>query len=328
MHLTLLVPGLLLPPAIRADTLFDLHAPALSRLIGHARRDELARTALDEIFDLAPPLPVAALRKVDAGKTAQGQWLCLDPVHLRVTREGIMLADPAELDLSAEESAQLLTACAPMFAAWGELGSSAPGVWEIQLSQPAALDTRPLPDCVGLPVDARLPGGNDGRAWRAMLLEAQTVLHQHPINQTREQQGRPTINSLWIWGGGSLPVLHRPALDEIWCRSPILSGLGIHTGITCKPMPARFTPAPARILAMEPRLAVPASTMNALEFRNRLLELERDWFSPVLNALQSGECRSFRLIGSGRNLQDVSYQLTRPDLWKFWRRPQSLAKLQ
>ena len=68
MHLTLYVPGLLLPDEIRTDSVFDLTAPTLSLLLGRGQRRELATDWLPDAFGLAPPLPAAALRKVGAGE--------------------------------------------------------------------------------------------------------------------------------------------------------------------------------------------------------------------------------------------------------------------
>lgn len=69
MQLTLLVPGLLLPDAIRTDSVFDLSAPALSLLLGRGQRRELDANWLASAFGLPPPLPAAALRKVGAGSS-------------------------------------------------------------------------------------------------------------------------------------------------------------------------------------------------------------------------------------------------------------------
>src|SRR3546814_5998711 len=46
-----------------------------------------------------------------------------------------------------------------------------------------------------------LPAGNDGRRWRAVLNEAQIVLHNHPVNAERVRSGRMPVNSLWFHGG-------------------------------------------------------------------------------------------------------------------------------
>src|SRR3546814_7921528 len=55
-----------------------------------------------------------------------------------------------------------------------------------------------------------LPAGNDGRRWRAVLNEAQIVLHNHPVNAERVRSGRMPVNSLWFHGGGRLP-------DQVAC---------------------------------------------------------------------------------------------------------------
>ena len=41
--------------------------------------------------------------------------------------------------------------------------------------------------------------GKDAVSWLAVQTEIQMFLHSHPINQTREQQGLPEINGLWLW---------------------------------------------------------------------------------------------------------------------------------
>ena len=50
-----------------------------------------------------------------------------------------------------------------------------------------------------------LTEGADGRRWRALLSEAQVVLHNHPWNAQRIAQGKLPVNALWFWGGGVLP---------------------------------------------------------------------------------------------------------------------------
>jgi hypothetical protein len=78
MQLTLFAPGLLLPGEILSDSVFDLEAPMLSLLLGRGQRHPLDPDWLAGAFGLAAPLPAAALRKVGAGETADGEWICLD----------------------------------------------------------------------------------------------------------------------------------------------------------------------------------------------------------------------------------------------------------
>ncbi|MEW5781606.1 MAG: hypothetical protein ACOY6N_12185 [Pseudomonadota bacterium] len=323
MHLTLLVPGLLLPVEILESTTFDLAAPRLSHLLGRGRRRTLPDDALAHLFGLES-IPAAALRKIGAGKAAPGEWLCLDPVHWQVGARGVTLDDPVRLALVTAESNALLTAIGPLFADWGELSASAPGQWELRLIRPLRLETQDLPSAIQQPIDPRLPGGADGPAWRRLLLEAQTVLHAHPVNRAREAAGRPTANSLWPWGFGALPERIRPAFDTFLCDDPVVAGLCRLAGLDCQPAPPCFQPAQGRVCAIRPGLAAAARTLDALAWRESLLDLERDWLAPALAA-----CRTVSLIGTrlGRQPETVAFEWKRGDRLRFWRRPQPLTAL-
>lgn len=330
MQLTLLVPGLLLPKAILHDTVGDLDAPGLSLLLGRGQRVETEPEWLSRAFGIAPPLPAAALRKVAAGGTASSAtWICLDPVHWEVGREGIILADPARLALDAEESAALREAVRPLFAAWGELEASHPRRWELRLSRSLLLETRPLPECIGLPVDPALPAGLDGPEWRRLLAEVQTVLHAHPVNRQRESLGKPTINSLWPWGQGGQPDKAHTDFSVVWSDDAVLAGLGALTGIPCIVPPACYQPASGDVLCRIDLLDSPARGRDALAWREALLALERDWIAPAIAALRRNECQALRVVGTSVHEapRSVLYSLVRGKLWHFWRRPGPLSEL-
>lgn len=328
MRLTLSAPGLLLPRAVLAATVFDLAAPALELLLGRSRRAILASDWLAGRFGLAS-LPVAALRKVGCGDTASGEYLCLDPVHFKVERSGISLCDPVELELTAAEAGELIATLQPLLADWGELSASAAGHWELRLARPLQLETRPLPEAVGRPVDPCLPGGPDGRAWRRLLAELQTELHAHPVNRHREAQGYPTVDSLWPWGQGALPAGTHGDFDAIWSYDPLHRGLAIHAGIPTQPPPSAFAAARGRIFASIEYLARPALALDALAWREALLQFERDWLQPALAAMRRGECAELTLVASAAShaAPPLSLALTRGRLYRFWRRARPLAEL-
>ncbi len=332
MRLTLHVPGLLLPREILSDTVFDLHAPALSCLLGRGQRLPVAATWLEDSFGIAG-LPAAALRKVGADGTAGSlpacEWLCLDPVHFDVRREGIILADPIRLHLTAAEAAELIAAIQPLFAAWGELSASAPGRWELRLDRPLTLATQALVEAIDRPVPPGLPGGADGREWRRRLAEAQTVLHAHPLNRRRESAGQPTVSSLWPWGQGSLPGSARTVFDTVWSDDPTIAGLCKVAEVACQPLPERFRPTAGAVLAIQPALRHPATARDALAWRTALLNLDRDWLAPALAALKQGDCAEVRLIASSVDdgTRTITLTLTRGRLWRFWRRPRPLTAL-
>lgn len=329
MQLTLFIPGLLLPGEILTDTVFDLATPALSQILGRGQRHALDPDWLPRAFGIVGPVPAAALRKVGAGGTAEGAWLCLDPVHWLVGREGVTLADPAPLDLNEEEAAALRDAVQPLFAEWGELSASTPLHWELRLTRSLLLETRPLADCIGLPVDPALPAGLDGQEWRRLLAEAQTLLHAHKINQQREALGKPVINSLWPWGLGSLPENMQTRFTVAWSDDPVVAGLSAHAGIPCLASPGEFHPASGDVLCHLDALIQPARALDALAWREALLQLEREWLTPAVAALKKGECSALRIVGASvrGTPQAVMYSLVRGNLWRFWRRPLPLTEL-
>lgn len=328
MRLTLFVPGLLLPREIVADTTFDLTATALSLLLGRGHRQVITPDWLERSFGIAT-LPAAALRKVGVGDTASGEWLCLDPVHFDVRREGILLADPARLDLTAGEANELIAALRPLFGAWGEISASAPGRWEMRLTCPLALETRPLADAIAQPVPPGLPGGPHGREWRRLLGEAQTLLHAHPVNRHREASGRPTVSSLWLWGLGHLPGTASNPWAEIWCDDPVFAGLSALTATRHRPLPPRFESLSGHTLAILPTVRASASARNALGWRTAVQELERDWLAPAVVALRAGEYDELRVVGSSVEAPNrvVALAAKRRTLQRFWRRARPLTEL-
>lgn len=323
MHLTLLVPGLLLPVEILETTTYDLSAPTLSRILGSGARHALPIDWLPGAFGL-DHLPAAALRKVSSGVTAPAESICLDPVRWKVSPEGVTLDDPARLDLAAEESAALIAAVQPLFADWGALSASAPGCWELRLKKPVALATRPLSEAIHQPIDPSLPGGEDGSAWRLLLAEAQTVLHAHPVNRRRDEAGHPTVNSLWPWGQGALPDGVRTDFAAVWSDDPVLAGLCRLAGISCEATPACFRNAGGHMLAIVETLAAPARTFDALAWREALLALERDWLAPAV-----ATCQSLCVVGTrfGHPPATVAFELKRSDRLRFWRKPRPLTEL-
>lgn len=328
MHLTLLVPGLLLPVEILENITHDLSAPTLTLILGSGKRRDLQAGWLPSAFGL-DALPAAAARKIGAGGTAQAEWICLDPVRWQVSAEGVTLDDPAKLELDAAESADLIAAVQPLFADWGEISASAPGCWELRLNRPLSLETQDLPATIHQPIDPRLPGGADGPAWRLRLAEAQTVLHAHPVNRRREETGRLTVNSLWPWGQGSLPEKTQTNCAAIWSDDPVIAGLCRQAGILCRASPERFQPASGPVLAFVETLAAPARALDALAWRDALLACERDWLAPAIQALKRGQSSGLRLIGTrlGSAPESVAWELKRGDLLRFWRKPRLLTEL-
>jgi hypothetical protein len=81
-----------------------------------------------------------------------------------------------------------------------------PERWYLQLAREARLPEFATPEvALGRDLLEMLPAGAEGARWRALLNEAQVILHNHPVNAQRAARGAVAANSLWFWGGGLLP---------------------------------------------------------------------------------------------------------------------------
>jgi hypothetical protein len=330
MSLTLLLPGLLLPGPALHDCVHDLALPALARLLGAARRTQLpaldTQAALARVCALAE-LPAAPLRLLgENGDPGTADWLCLDPVSLVVAQRGVTLGDPARLAYDATEDRALRADLAPLFVRWGELVAGQPGHWYLRLAAPLGLELQPLASAVGSAVDTSYPAGVAAAPLRAAITEAQMLLHAHPVNRAREAAGRPCANSLWPWGAGRLPLPAALPFDALHGNDPLLAGLARASSIALSPLDDRAWPERRRILVQDDRLLESAIDFDALRWRAALETLERETFAPALSSLQHGRHTRLRLIAGGPEAT-VDAQLTRADLWKFWRRPVPLSEL-
>ncbi|MDR2000013.1 MAG: hypothetical protein LBP94_00560 [Zoogloeaceae bacterium] len=329
MPLTLLVPALLWPREILRDTTFDLPLPSLGRLLGRARLRPLTGEDgwLAETFGITAPLPAAALRLLgDGSQPDNHNWICLDPVHLRL-REWALIADaPTALALNAEEDAALREAIAPLFSDFGELLATAAGRWHLRLAQPARIETKPLPAAVGRAVDPALPSGADGAEWRRRLAEAQTLLHTHEVNQRRIEVGHITVNHLWPWGQGRLPDGARRAFDRVLTDDPVLRGLAMLAGCEVAALPARHIPQSGKTLVKLGHLSAASIAHDAMAWREALAQLEAGWFAPALAGAAGGVARQLTLVADGERAFEAT--ATSLSLRRFWRPAKNLADIE
>ena len=294
MHAELIVPGLLAVPE-------DTRLPALELLLARGRSTESEPQTyedwLGEAFGVEP-LPAGALT---AG--AEGFWLRADPVHLQLVRDGMVLIPVS--GLQAAEAAQLVATLNHHFAGMHEFRCPYPDWWVVRTA-PAAIETLPTRDVAGRDVDALLPGA----PWPALLNEIQMVLHEHPVNEARLLP----VNSVWLWGPGELPGAVASEWRSMTANEPVALGLARLAGITHR--------APPRTASAWLGTALPLDGRHLVVLEGAAPELEAGWFVPLLEALRNGRVGmlSIHVPDAGR-----SFEISRSDLRRFWRRPRALA---
>lgn len=304
---------------------------ALSRLLGLARSragSPVDRGAAAPLRFFGLParggdLPLAALAyRGEGGDPAADYWLRADPVHLHPDMARLLLFAAPDIEVAREEAQELAAGAGELLADAGSLEVRAPARWYLRLRQPVRIETTPPADVCGEDIQRALPAGEEGAAWRRRLNEIQMVLAAHPVNQAREGQGRPTFNSVWFWGGGTMPEVPPSRLASVMSEEPVVRGLALAAGVPRVGAGQDFDAwwsngvSPGRHLVWLP-IDNPRAGRDPAGWAEWLGRVEDDWFDPLLNALRAG--RIGRLIlhpGDGR-----AWCVTAAARWCFWRRP-------
>ena len=325
MHCELVVPGL-----FAGDT--EARAPALELLLARGRCATTESLGFEgwlrEAFGVdASALPAGALTLLASGDPGSACWVRADPVHLRLARERLIVVPDAAFAVSPAEADALVEALNRHFAGVLELHVVDERRWCARLGEPLALDAPSALECAGRDVDltARI-GGEAGKRWRALLNEAQMLLHAHPVNQARDARGEPAINSLWLWGAGYAPQGLKQRWQSVFASDPLPLGLAKASGAQPRRLPETaeesLAQAPeGRQLVVLDALRGPMALGQAAEYRQCIDSLERHWFAPLLGALRAGRIGMLSV-----HVPDAaaSFETIRADLRRFWRRRRAL----
>jgi len=268
------------------------------------------------------PAVAALTYREDFGEAAPGGCLRADPVHLRADTRGLILFDTTAVPLDADESLALARSLAAHLAQdhW-RLVSRHPQRWYLLGEHAPRLETPPLPAMRGTPVSATPFGGDDAAAWIRRLNELQMLMHTHPVNLARAARGQPAINSVWLWGAGEWRRGANPhtriAADNLFAR-----GVAAEYGIPALHLPDGAASLPAAPQRRDSLLVVHEGCRDAAAYedfeawREAVGQLERNWFAPLLGALQQRRVDRIDLYA----LNGSRYRLTRTRLLAVWKR--------
>ena len=339
MHCHLLVPDLFWPEREFHKIYSGLSTPALDLLLAKGRRWRTDATSTEAWlcgqFELEkqgdwPIAPYSLL--ADGGEPGRQHWLRADPVHLALEGGRLALADSSRFSITQQEAESLAAGLNAHFSSDGlVLFPLRPDRWYLRFEAAPELETTELPAATGKSIDGLLPRGSDAQTWRARLNEAQMLLHGHGVNEAREAAGQLPINSVWLWGGGSLSEAVSAPFHALWSSDPFAAGLAKAAQLAAHDLPdgaAECLRASAsegvRLILLDP-LRSAAQYDDAHAWRVALQRLERDWFAPLLDALRAERIGMLSLHALGPD-GVLSSEVTRGDLRRFWRRVKPLAK--
>lgn len=337
MQCTLLVPHLLLPAGFGADACRDLPLDELLTLLARAGRQTFPAIGMEawlcQAFEVEQQQdwPVAPLTlALDGSNPGNAYWLRADPVHLRLRRNQMLLADSSAFGISQQEADQFTLALNRHFAQEG-LQFLAPHAtrWYLRLERKPDLTTCDLSEAVGADINACLPAGRDAMHWHRIANEIQMLLQDHPLNDAREAKGEMTINSVWLWGGGTRTVVPGRHFSAVWSDETLACALAAGADLHAASLPGDAGHWLDSIDPLKPENAHPLIVLNPLagaaqygdltRWREEISALNRNWFAPLLTALRQRRLSRIALVVPGGTRGCERFEISPVELLRLWR---------
>lgn len=338
-QLALLLPFALPQKEMARDLLRELKTPALATLLGrgdlteHHAFDGFARALPHETWlarqsglavngDSSPSAARNAMAAFGL-PAGDGVWFILQPVHLHIARDHLVLTDTQQLQLSEEDARSLFDVVQPLFAETGQaLLYGDATTWFLRADELQALQTSTPSAACGHNIDIWMPKGEKERDWRRLQNEVQMHWHDHPTNDAREMRGLKPVNSVWLWGGssnGNAAPAHKfeEAFSLSTERNPLVAAELRHRAVSSA----------AELLASHPQhglltldsLIAPAMAGDWSEWLMRVQAMEAIWFAPLLEAIKNGQLDQISITLSN-NVALSTVSSSKSSLRKFWRK--------
>lgn len=338
-HISVLIPGLFSWYSGKhyVEETAALELPALETLLARADGDEnvqkpslegrlLAAFGVETLPD--QDLPIAAVTRVlDLGVIDKDWWIRADPVHLQPNRDQLILTGSDTLNITAKQANRLQAEISEVYAEDGWLFKAPrPSRWYLKPPRTPELRTTPLADVIGRDIHPYLPQGRDGKMWHSTLNEIQILLHTSAVNVEREQAGELPINSLWFWGGGTLPKIKPPRWTQIWSQEPVSLALARLCELPSADTPVCFDDWREQADTVGKHLVVLDQAHAVLrygampEWLEFLKRLEQQWMEPLLNSIRQGEINRVTLWSDS----GPGFVLTPRHVGRWWRRRRRL----
>ncbi|PRC93018.1 hypothetical protein [Solimicrobium silvestre] len=303
-----------LPPAEHAKDLVKMLASecgtdGLAMLL--SRHQTLKRTHFD---DFSPELPHETwLTKTQQHSNLQqqastlgveltaGHWFILNPVHLHIARNHLVLTDYRQLALSEPDSILLYQKAQALCEEVGlELVYGNATSWFLRANDWADFATSTPDAACGHNIEIWSAKGQKELAWRKLQNEIQMEWFIHPLQEQRERRAEKVVNGLWLWGGTALKNGFKA--EQIKPASPAHS---VENFI--------LTPQ----LTVLDQLSAAALANDWGTWAAGMIELERSWFKPLYTALKDRKLKQLHLHLSNSNTL-LSVQTSGNALRKFW----------
>jgi hypothetical protein len=259
--------------------------------------------------------PIAAISAaIDGLNVGDAYWLRADPVHLAIQRDCFSLSDPVPLMLETEHARLILDSLNQHFNQDGlmfYIGKS--GAWYVRADKAPQLQTILPSVAMDKNVHQFMPQGENAPKWKAILNEIQMLLHDHPVNEIRESNGNVILNSIWLSGGGMMPLFNNILYDV----DLVISNEVLNQGL------AKWANKPLQTL---PNSLDKVFQSNRQHVRLKLThtgQSDATWFEPILSGLRKRKIEQLTL-NLGFYERTFVVVIKPLDICKFWRKSKTM----
>jgi hypothetical protein len=333
MNLHLCIPALFWPDNLQTDIYQHLELPALKTILAKSYLSEgsghVVESWLCELFNIHkqcdwPVAPITLQQEKEYIERGEGYWLRVDPVHLRIENNHILLGDSHIFNISLKEAISFTNSINELISDDGfTLLPLHSDRWYLHCNSAPNLHTSLLSEVVGNNINNLLPLGNDRSIWNSKINEIQMLLYEHPLNQMRESRGELVVNSVWIWGGGVMPQKIYAPYTKVWSNHVFAQGLAKMSQLEFYNLPEdgnklmlHSSDSGEQLIFLD-NLQKYANYRDVFNWRNELVKMEQNWFVPLLQGLRKKQITQLRITVINEHLTK-DFTLTPNSFWKFW----------
>lgn len=296
--------------------------PALERILARGEQRQVPCQSPNHLryqlfsANSSGQLSVAALTHVDdCGEMpeAGSYWLRADPVTMRADMTQVYTTSCGFADLDEAERGEINRTVLDALRREGISASDCQnGHWCFALDAPLGFEFMPLHQALGLDVAEALPSSPEAVQWKRLLTEIQVDLHQGEVNSRRRASGLQEINSVWFWGGGTLPAVEETVFDSVFSNDPVSRGLAIASGSRLARQ-EQFSRQQGRVLV--------DWVMASADAAREAAALEQFVQSLLAESMRPGQGLTL-LDGSGK-----AWEMEKRSQWWFWKRSKPLSRV-
>lgn len=246
------------------------------------------------------------------GITGFQSYLLIEPTHLRVDRDRLLICESELLQLNDEETMFAIGELNRHFIDDLQIFRLENELWLVGLKFKLHDDliSYPICDIVGENIDDYLPTGTDRLRLHKLMNEMQMLLFNLPMNNQREQDRLLALNSIWLWD------ISKAKLSFKFHDSPIFSN---------NPMFGKQYDKLEKVIAINDSYLLLDDVFYSACYRdsytwiNKLNQLDQGLMSEILFAFKNKKLTQLNVYVPNI-IGGVRFSLSRYDLWKFWRR--------